>query len=82
MALRTLLSRKSVGVFQTVRRCSTNITEKSIILQTDGETGISTVILNRPPVNSLGLKFMQDIIMTIDTLVNHFLKSQHIFLFL
>jgi len=69
MALRFLLNRNNVGVLYIVRRCSTKVDKKSIILETNDE-GISTVILNRPPVNSLGLKFMQDIIQTIDTVVN------------
>ena len=33
----------------------------------ENETGIAIVSLNKPPVNSLGLEFMQDIISAIDS---------------
>ena len=69
MALRILIRRPLVRIVPQIRCFSSTNPEKSIILETDPKTGISTMILNRPPVNSLGMNFMQEIIQTIDTLV-------------
>ena len=38
----------------------------SVIIEKE-ENGLAIVSLNKPPVNSLGLEFMQDIITAIDT---------------
>ena len=69
MAIRILMRRPIVRIVPQIRCFSSTKPEKSIILETDAKTGISTMILNRPPVNSLGMNFMQEIIQTVDTLV-------------
>jgi 3,2-trans-enoyl-CoA isomerase len=40
--------------------------QPQVILDKDTDNGIFTVSLNHPPVNSLGLEFMQEIIKALD----------------
>ena len=69
MAFKYIFCRPNFGTVSHFRRFCSTKAENSIILETDPENGITTVTLNRPPVNSLGFKFMQEIIETVDKLV-------------
>lgn len=61
-----------IGMPAGSRACSTSaVSENLVLTQVDDKTGIATVTLNRPPVNSLNLELLQAISQTLDDLQNN-----------
>ena len=50
-----------------IRLCRMSMSSSPSVIIEKEENGLAIVSLNKPPVNSLGLEFMQDIITAIDT---------------
>lgn len=66
------------NVLRQTFRFTSSDASKLVILKKNAETGFTTVTLNNPPVNSLGMNVMKDLIKTFDELVKtsifHFLR--------
>lgn len=67
--LNFVLRRNPLKVQSFIRPLSTKDNSGDLVLfKDDPQTGIATMTLNRPPVNSLGMNLMQEIISTVDKL--------------
>jgi len=58
------------GFRQFVRYSSSTDMSKPVVLKSNPENGFTTVILNKPPVNSLGMNVMKELIRTFEELVS------------
>lgn len=58
------------GCRQFVRYSSSTDMSKPVVLKSNPENGFTTVILNKPPVNSLGMNVMKELIKTFEELVS------------
>lgn len=64
-----LLVKSQNGILsQASRLLSTASQSKQVIVEVNDKTGIAIVSLNRPPVNSLTLEFLNEIAETLDDL--------------